>query len=230
MLTGELPDTRQLQAPSQRVQLDGRPLPHLLAAALRPRPPATAHARRCRGCRPGLFAGLLRLDSLAAADRERGRFRAFLLGSFNHYLSDQRDHARAGKRGAHLLAPLATEAAERAFAAAPSDALPPDAAFDRSWAIALLERVTVRLRDEHVSTKGTEFFDALSPCLAGRRQDAPHAAIAAQLGLSEPAVRVALHRLRQRYRAILREEVAHTVAADQDVDDELRVLLSAVSR
>jgi hypothetical protein len=72
-------------------------------------------------------------------------------------------------------------------------------------------------------------FDTLSPCLAGRRQDAPHSAIADRLGLSGPAVRVALHRLRQRYRYILREEIAQTVASNNDVEDELRLLLAAVS-
>lgn len=200
-------------------------------------PPLYAHARR-RQLSPadaedavqGFFSRLLRLESLAGVDRERGRFRAFLLGSFNHYLADQRDHDRAEKRGAHLLVAIDTPAAERAFANAPASDLPPDAAFDRAWAITLLGRVTARLRDEHISAGRAEIFDALSPCLAGRSPDAPHAAIADRLGLSGPAVRVALHRLRQRFRHILRAEIAQTVACNSDVEDELRLLLSATSR
>jgi len=200
-------------------------------------PPLYVHARR-RQLSPadaedavqGFFARLLRLESLADVDRERGRFRAFLLGSFNHYLADRRDHDRAEKRGAHLLVPLNPQATERAFANAPAGDLSPDVAFDRAWAVALLDRVTARLREEHVAAGRARLFGALSPCLAGRRQDAPHAAIAAQLGLSGPAVRVALHRLRQRYRHILREEIAQTVACDRDVDDELRLLLAALSQ
>lgn len=174
----------------------------------------------------GFLARLLRLESLATARRERGRFRAFLLGSFNHYLSDLRDHARAEKRGAHLLPPLDTAAIESALASAACDALAPDRAFDRAWALALLDTVTTRLRAEHANPGQ---LDALLPCLAGRTADTPHADLAIKLGLTEPAVRVALHRLRQRYRHLLREEVAQTVAFPEDIDAELRHLLTALS-
>ena len=200
------------------------------------RPPLLAHARRC-GLSPadsddavqGFFARLLRLESLADARRERGRFRAFLLGSFNHYLADLRDHVRAEKRGAHLLPPLDTAATETALNAATSADLPPDHAFDRAWALALLETVTARLRAEYAGPERGDHFDALLPCLAGRSADAPHAAIAQKLGLSEPAVRVAVHRLRKRYREILREEVAQTVARPEDIDTELRHLLASLT-
>ncbi|MDF3057008.1 MAG: polymerase subunit sigma-70 [Rariglobus sp.] len=196
-------------------------------------PPLYAHARR-RGLAPadaedavqGFFARLLRLESLADAKRERGRFRAFLLGSFNHYLADLHDHARAEKRGAHLLPALDTAATEAALASAACANLAPDRAFDRTWALALLNTVTARLRTEHANP---EHFDALLPCLAGRTAGSPHADLAAKLGLTEPAVRVALHRLRQRYRHFLREEVAQTVARPEDVDAELRHLLAALT-
>ena len=198
--------------------------------------PLYAHARRrqlppadAEDAVQGFFARLLRLESLANVDRQRGRFRAFLLGSFNHYLADLRDHARAEKRGAHLLPPLDTAAAEIAFANTPDRDLPPDRAFDHAWALALLATVTTRLRAEHVAANRAALFDLLSPNLAGRRADAPHAALAAQLGISEPAVRVALHRLRQRYRQLLRDEIAQTVARTEDVDDELQLLLAALS-
>lgn len=197
------------------------------------RTPLLAHARR-RGLSSadaedavqGFLARLLRLGSLAAARREHGRFRAFLLGSFNHYLADLRDHARAGKRGAHLLSPLDAATAESALNSAACDALAPDLAFDRAWALALLDTVTARLRAEHADPAQ---FDALLPCLAGRTTDTPHAALVQKLGLSEPAVRVRLHRLRQRYRRLLRDEIAQTVARDNDIDDELRQLMSALT-
>jgi RNA polymerase sigma factor (sigma-70 family) len=198
--------------------------------------PLYAHARR-RALLPvdaedavqGFFARLLRLDSIASADRERGRFRAFLLGAFNHYLSDLRDHHRAERRGAHLITPLDAQAAETAFAQTPAPDLPPDRAFDREWAITLLLSVTSRLRDEHIAAGRAALFETLSPCLAGRRADVAHAELAAKLGLSEPAVRVALHRMRQRYRQLLREEIAHTVACSEEIDDELQLLLTALS-
>ena len=198
--------------------------------------PLYAHARRhplppsdAEDAVQSFFARLLRLESLATVERERGRFRAFLLGSFNHYLADLRDHTRAEKRGAHLLTPLDTAAAETAFVQSPAPDLPPDRAFDRAWALALLSRVTTQLRDEHMAANRTTLFDALSPHLAGRRADAPHSELAAKLNLSEPAIRVALHRLRQRYRQLLRDEIAHTVARESDIDDELRHLLTALS-
>jgi RNA polymerase sigma-70 factor (ECF subfamily) len=198
--------------------------------------PLYAHARRhslspadAEDSVQGFFARLLRLESLAKVERERGRFRAFLLGSFNHYLADLRDHTRAEKRGAHLLAPLDTAAAEAAFANTAAPDLPPDRAFDRAWALALLETVTTRLRDEHIATNRTALFDALSPSLAGRRADIAHSDLAAKINLSEPAIRVALHRLRKRYRELLRDEIAQTVAREDDIDDELRLLLTALS-
>ena len=198
--------------------------------------PLYTHARRhplppadAEDAVQGFFARLLRLDSIADADRTRGRFRAFLLGSFNHYLADLRDYARAEKRGAHLLTPLDTAGAEAAFAQTPAPDLPPDRAFDRAWALALLSRVTTRLREEHIASKRTALFDALSPSLAGRRADVAHADLAAKLNLSEPAIRVALHRLRKRYRELLRDEIAQTVAREEDIDDELRLLLAALS-
>lgn len=197
------------------------------------RAPLLAHARR-RGLSAadaedavqGFLARLLRLDSLATARRERGRFRAFLLGSFNHFLADLHDHARAEKRGAHLLSSLDTAATETALASAACDALAPDRAFDRAWALALLDSVTARLRAEYSKPA---HFDALLPCLAGRTADTPHADLAARLNLTEPALRVTLHRLRRRYREILRDEVAQTVAHPEDIDTELRHLLAAVA-
>lgn len=192
------------------------------------RAPLLAHARR-RGLSPAdaedavqsFLARLLRLESLANARRERGRFRSFLLGAFTHHLADLRDHSQAARRDARLTEALDPEARPPAC-----HEPAPDVAFDRAWALALLDTVTARLRAEHANL---DHFEALLPCLAGRSADTPHSDIAARLGLTESAVRVALHRLRQRYRAHLRDEVAQTVARPEDIDAELRHLLAALA-
>lgn len=197
------------------------------------RAPLLAHARR-RGLPPadaedavqGLLAALLRRDSLASARHERGRFRSWLLGAFEHHLADQRARARAAKRGGaadHVADPAS------ALEVHPSPEPAPDAAYDRAWALALLEAATARLRAEHAAAGRADWFDTLAPALAGRSAEAPHADLAARLALSEPALRVALHRLRHRFRAVLREEVAHTVADPAEIDAELRHLLAALS-
>jgi RNA polymerase sigma-70 factor (ECF subfamily) len=193
-----------------------------------------AQARR-RGLSPedaedavqGFFARLLRLDSLGAARRERGRFRAFMLGAFNHYLADLRDHARAAKRGEGLVVPLDTTGGSTVEA--DSEFPAPDVAFDRAWALALLEATFARLRAEQAASGRGDWFDALAPCLGGKGAAAPQAEIAARLRISEPALRVAVHRLRKRYREVLRDEVARTVPEQGDVEAELRHLLAAVS-
>jgi len=199
------------------------------------RPPVLAHARR-RGLSQadaedavqGFFQKLLRLGSLAALRPQELRFRAWLLAAFNHHLSDLRDHARAAKRGADRQVQLDSEGWGALAVDAHTPA--PDAAFDRAWAMALLEATMERLRDEHAASGRAEWFEALAPCLGGRVAEAPHAGLAARLKMSEPAVRVAIHRLRKRYRELLREEVAQTVASPDDIDDELRHLMAVVSR
>jgi RNA polymerase sigma factor (sigma-70 family) len=211
----------------------GRALAVLCAAY---RPPLLAHALR-RGLPPpdaedavqGFLAGLLRPGSFSAVRPERGRFRAWLLAAFNHRLADLRDHARAAKRGAHLLPALDAESHRAALACAPDPSPAPDAAFDREWALAVLRAVTDRLRAEQAAAGRAAHFELLSPALSGRDSAAPHAELAARLGLTEPALRVALHRLRARFRQLLRDEIAHTVARPEDIDDELRHLIAAVS-
>ena len=200
------------------------------------RPPLLAHALR-RGLAPadaedavqGLFAALLRPGSLASVGPSRGRFRAWMLAALNHHLSDLRDRAGAQKRGGGLHPALDAEAHRLALDGAADPAPGPDHAFDRAWALALLQAVTDRLRAEQAAAGRAAHFDALAPCLAGRDAEAPHAELAPRLGLSEPALRVALHRLRQRYRQLLREEIAQTVARPEDIDDELRHLIAAVA-
>ena len=195
--------------------------------------PLLAHARR-RGLSAhdaedavqGLFAAILRRDSLASARRERGRFRSWLLGALEHHLATERARAHAAKRGGDAAHAADPGPALEAF---PSSAPPPDAAYDRAWALALLDAATARLRAEHAAAGRVEWFEAIAPALAGRNTNHPHADLATRLGLSESAFRVALHRLRQRFRAVLREEVSHTVAAPEEIDAELRHLLAALA-
>ncbi len=176
----------------------------------------------------GFLARLLSGGSLAAARQERGRFRAFLLGAFNHYLADARDREKAAKRGGGRVFQIDTRG-WAALAEEAGAATAPDAAFDRAWALALLAATLERLRAEHAAEGRGEWFELVLPCLGGREAGAPQAEVAARLGLSEPALRVAAHRLRKRYREVLRAEVAQTVADPAEVDAELRHLLAAVS-
>lgn len=200
------------------------------------RPPLRTHALRRGLSEPdaddavqAFFARLLRLRSLASLGRGQVRFRAWMLGAFNHHLADLRDHALAAKRGAGRFPALDQAAHDDVLARAASAELPPDRAFDRSWAHALLQTVADRLEAEHAAAGHAEHFGVLFPAIAGRRPDAPHAEIAARLRLSEQAVRSALVRLRRRYRHLLREEIARTVADPAEVDDELRHLFASLS-
>ncbi|HEX8294986.1 MAG TPA: sigma-70 family RNA polymerase sigma factor [Chthoniobacteraceae bacterium] len=179
----------------------------------------------------GFFARLLRLDSLGQVRRERGRFRSFLLASLRHYLADESDRQRAAKRGSGLVVSINAEEAETGYQREAADpAAAPDAAFDRAWALTLLQTVATRLEQDYAAAGQSALFQALSFSLTGSRSEIPYAELAAQLQISGPAVRVAVHRLRARYRQLLREEIAQTVATPEEVDDELRELLLALSR
>lgn len=171
------------------------------------------------------FARLLAAHSLAHADPNRGKFRSFLLGAMNHCLADEAAKGRAQKRGGGLTPiPLDITDAEQRFEPGPTDAAAPDQAFDRHWATALLSEVLARLESEYRREGKAEFFDALKPTLVGARESHPYALLARQLGLNEGAVRTAVHRLRRRYRELIRGEVANTVSSPEDIDDEIRYL------
>jgi len=176
------------------------------------------------------FARLLEQDWLAAADQTRGRFRSFLLGSFKHFLANEWDKASAQKRGGRVrLLSLDAKAAETRFHREPTDTATPDKEFDRRWALTLLDTVLNRLRQEYTAEGKSDLFEHVKGTLGGDRASAPYARIASELNMSEGAVKVAVHRLRQRYRAILRAEIAQTVATAADVEDELRHLFAALS-
>jgi len=175
------------------------------------------------------FARLLAHNSVARADPARGRFRSFLLASLKHFLANEWERARAQKRGggAQLL-PLEFDSAETRCAqpVAPGDT--PDRAYDRQWALSLLEVVLGRLRQEYRDAGREDMYLGLKDTLGGARSEMPYRELGTRLGLSEGAVKVAAHRLRQRYRELLREEIANTVAGPEEVEEELRHLFAAL--
>jgi RNA polymerase sigma factor (sigma-70 family) len=175
------------------------------------------------------FALLLEKDYLADVRPREGRFRSFLLASFLNFLSKERARTRALKRGGgKALLPLEAVAAAAGTPPEAVDALTPEAVFERQWALAVLEHALERLRVEAVAAGKEAEFERLSGCLTGREPREPYRDIALELGMNEAAVKTMVHRLRRRYGRLLREEIARTVARPQDVDDELRHLLSVV--
>jgi RNA polymerase sigma-70 factor (ECF subfamily) len=174
------------------------------------------------------FARLLQKDYLQAAAREKGKFRTFLLVAFKRFLANEWDRAHAQKRGG--FAPVVSideELAESRFAAEPSHNVPPDVLFDRQWAMTLLERAMTQLQAEYVASGRAKLFEYLQSCLAREESALPYAEIAARLNLTEAAVKMAVHRLRARYREILRAEIAHTVSSAEEVEEEIHHLFSA---
>jgi len=175
------------------------------------------------------FARLLEKDWLSAADREKGRFRTFLLVALKRFLSDEWDRSRAQKRGGgRAFEPLDTELIERRLSGTDLEA--PERVYERQWALTLLERALGRLRAEFEQAGRRDGFYAMKDYLTAGRGEIPYSQVAARLNLEEGAARVAVHRLRKRFREIFRLEIAETVARDEDIDDELRYLVAALAR
>jgi DNA-directed RNA polymerase specialized sigma24 family protein len=176
----------------------------------------------------GFFVSLLERGAIAAADPERGRFRAFLLASLDHHISNQRRHDHALKRGGgETVLGLDFSDGERRYTLEPAHDLTPDRVFDQRWALALIDAAMVHVRGEYDARGKAALFDALSPLLGGDHADT-YAKLAAQLSMTEGALKVAVHRLRQRCRELVRQEVAQTVADPAEIDEELRHLFGAV--
>jgi RNA polymerase sigma factor (sigma-70 family) len=177
------------------------------------------------------FTRILQRNWLKDADREKGRFRSFLLGAMNHFLSDEWDKARAQKRGGGVAPlPLEFDTAETRFSREPADNVTPEQIFERRWALTLLEQVLNHLREDYEREGRTELFALLNPCLIGDRTAQPYGDLAKQLGVSEGTVKAAVHRMRQRYRQLLRDEIANTIAEPGEVDEELRHLFAVLAR
>jgi RNA polymerase sigma factor (sigma-70 family) len=171
------------------------------------------------------FLRLIEQQSLANANRDLGRFRSFLLGAMNHFLITEWKKARTQRRGGgRQLLSLDWAAAEQRFDLEPADHATPDKSFDKQWATALLDEVLRQLANENQREGKEALFQALKQTLAGPRESQPYTTLAGQLGMSEGAVRVAVHRLRKRYSTLLEAEIANTVTSPEEVREEMAYL------
>lgn len=198
--------------------------------------PLYAYARR-RGSSPPdaqdltqeFFARLLEGNWVAQADPERGRFRTFLLTAMKHFIANQWNKAHTQKRGGRLVVEsIDDDSAEDRYRLEPADQATPESHFERGWALTLLEDVLARLEEEYRRDGKLAWFEAMRPALTMDRGLITYADVAAKLGIAENAARVAVHRLRRRYRQLLRAEVAHTVASPDEVDEEMHHLFQVL--
>lgn len=193
---------------------------------------ASGHdAETSRDLTQEFFTLLLENDLLESVDPEAGRFRSFLFASLKHFLSHQRDKARALKRGGGMrFVPFDGMAAEDRFASEPVDRLNPEEVFERRWALTVLDRAMEALRAEFVARGERERFERLRQYLTGQEPHASYREVASDLAMSEEAVRAAIVRLRRQLGRALRDQIADTVATPDQVDDEVRYLLRTVER
>lgn len=199
--------------------------------------PLYAHVRRrghdsedARDLTQGFFEQLLAGRGVGLADPHRGRFRTFLLGALDNFLHNTHRDANALKRGGgREFISLDAQDAEQRLTLEPTDHLSPDREFDRRWALATLEHARRRLNEEFSLSGKSELFRQLRPHLLGDADGLPYAQIASQLNMTVVAVKVTVHRLRQRFGELLREEVSQTLANPADADAEIRHLIAALS-
>jgi len=175
----------------------------------------------------GFFARLLASESLAGVSPEKGKFRTFLLVALKRFLTNEWHHANSQKRGGgSFRVPLQGHTAETRYVAEPSEQLTAEKLYERRWALTLLDRVLSRLSDEFNAVGKKEQFEKLKPYLMAERESIPYAEAVVVLGMNEGAIKVAVHRLRRRFRELFREEVGHTVARPEEIDEEIRHLLA----
>ncbi len=177
------------------------------------------------------FVRFLEKNYAAQADAARGRFRAFLLTSFKHFLANEWDRARAKKRGGEeRVLSLDFDSGDSRLSLEPVDALTPDRVFERQWALTLLDHVLQELRRDYESNGKSAQFEVLKRFLVAEESPDDNAEPARQLGMTAGALRVAVHRLRKRYRELIRTHIAETVSDAEEIDEELRALFAALSR
>ncbi len=172
------------------------------------------------------FTRVLEGRYLDRADPEKGRFRSFLLTSLKFFVADEEDRQRARKRGGGQLVPFEFSSGEKRYQREPAHDETPERIFERRWALSVLDRVVEKLRDEFVQHGRPEHFERLKVFLLGQ-SDAPYATLSREMNTSEGALKVAIHRLRKRYRELFRQEIADTVADPAEVESELRYLAAA---
>jgi RNA polymerase sigma-70 factor (ECF subfamily) len=176
------------------------------------------------------FALFLKKRYLKSVDVALGKFRTFLLASMKHFLANEWDRAHAVKRGGeHASVSIDLVEAERWYLPAVVDEATPESVFERRWAASLLEHVMVRLHTEFAAAGKSAQLESLSAFLNQDADDTHYEELANRTGMSSGALRMAVHRMRRKYRRLLREEIAETVGTPEEVDDEIRFLLSAMS-
>lgn len=199
-------------------------------------PPLYAHLRRsgydpqtAQDLTQAFFARLLEKRAIPRADRQRGRFRSFLLASLRNFLSNERDYRSARRRGGgRRIFSIDLDSGEDRYCTEPSCQLTPDRAFERQWALTVLEQALSALENRYREAGKQPLFDALAPFLTAERDSPNYSRTAEDLGMSEAAVKMAASRLRRKYRELIRAEIARTVADPADVDEELRSLFAAL--
>ncbi len=176
------------------------------------------------------FALLIEKNYLLGADQSRGKFRTFLLAAVKHFLANEWDRAHALKRGGDReLISIDIAVAERWYAPIALEATTPESVFERRWALSLLETVALKLRAEFAAAGRAAEFETLWVFLHRDGTTASYAEAAERMGMSDGALRMAVHRMRRRYRKLLRAEVIETVSTPEQADDEIRFLLATLS-
>lgn len=200
-------------------------------------PPVYAYLRRCghasadaKDLAQGFFAHLLEKDGLRNLSHGRGKFRSFLLTCLQNFTQNVRERASAQKRGGGLSAVSLEELSEGDSQFEPSKGLTPEEAFEAQWAEALMARAVERLRKMYTDAGKAGLFEQLKDLQLGEHGARGYADIGAQVGLSEAAVKTAVHRMRLRHRDLLRREIARTIGVDEDVEEELRYLAQIFNR
>ncbi len=177
------------------------------------------------------FVHLLDKERLRSTHPQKGKFRSFLLASLKNFLANEWDKTQALKRGAQFtFISVDEEMGESRFRLEPSHDDTPDKAFERTWALTLLESVLAQVKKEYAGAKKSELFDALQGYLSGDKGTVPYTEMAARLNLTEAALKMSVLRLRRRFGELLREEIAHTVSSPEEIDGEIRALFAAVQR
>jgi RNA polymerase sigma factor (sigma-70 family) len=175
------------------------------------------------------FIRVLEGRYLDRADPDKGRFRSFLLTSLKFFVADEEDRERAHKRGGGILVPLEFSSGEDRYQREPAHDETPERTYERRWALSVIDRVVEKLRQDFVQHGRPEHFERLKVSLLGQ-SDAPYAVLAREMNTSEAALKVAIHRLRKRYRDLFRQEIADTVADPAEVEAELRYLAAVLTR
>jgi RNA polymerase sigma-70 factor (ECF subfamily) len=188
-------------------------------------------AHRAEDCTQAFFTRLLEKHGLRLADPKRGKFRSFLLVALKHFLANEFDRARAQKRGGgQKIISLDFQNAESKYVLEPADQLSPEKLLNRAWALTVLGRTMARLQAESTGTKKQKLFDHLKVYLTAKKGSVPYRDVADELAMTEGAVKVAVYRLRRRYRELLRDEIAETVTSEGQIDEEIRDLFAALAR